>query len=338
MLVARRFDTTRGELTGDPVTLAPSIGPDSGTFFGFSASATGVLAHRAGSGALGRLTWFDRKGNILERGRDLNAPDLSPDEHFLAYDRTVNNNRDVWVLDLKRGPLTPFTRHSAVDGFPIWSPDGLRIAFHSQRNDTFDIWIKPVHGALDTEEFLYGTAENEWPLDWSGKNHFLLYTRRDQNYTSSDLLALPMMGDDRTPVVVADTRFEERMGKFSPDGCWIAYETDESGRFEIVVQAFPKPGRIERVSTNGGIAPRWSVDGREIYFIAPDGKMMAVPVTTSCSTFNPGKPEQLFPTHIAQGPFTFSYTVSRDGRFLINNRQVEEASVSPITLIFNWKP
>jgi hypothetical protein len=128
------------------------------------------------------------------------------------------------------------------------------------------------------------------------------------------------------------------MGQLSPDGLWLVYETNESGRPEIVAQAFPRANGRFAVSTGGGTAPRWRADGKEILFIAPDGKMMAVPVETIGTTFEAGKPLALFSTDIVAQPFKAQYAVSRDGRFLVNNLQAEEASASPITLIINWTP
>jgi Tol biopolymer transport system component len=276
---------------------------------------------------------------VKEEDFNLNAPDLSTDGRYLAYDRTIQGNRDVWFMDLERGgDPTRFTNHLAIDGFPVWSPDGSRIVFHSQRSGNFDIWIKPFSGAPDTERLLHGTSDNEWPLDWSDDGRFLLFQKSDPNYVSSDLWALPMNGEDRTPIAVANTPFEERMGEFSPDGHWIAYETDESGRREIKLQAFPESrGIVYPVSTGGGAAPRWSGDGKSIYFTTEE-TMMVVPVTMTGSTVKVGKPSPAFSAHVPFQTFRAQYVLSRDGRLLVSNTQVDEASVSPITLILNWKP
>jgi len=151
---------------------------------------------------------------------------------------------------------------------------------------------------------------------------------------------LPITAKDRRPRVVANTPFEERNGQFSPDGRWVAYETNESGTFQIVVQPFPEPSGKWQVSTNGGVQPRWRADGKELYFIAPDDKMMSVPVTASGSSFEAGTPVALFQTRIVGGvPAAYKpqYAVSRDGRFLIN-QLVETSTTAPITLILNWRP
>jgi Tol biopolymer transport system component len=277
-------------------------------------------------------------GQVLSEGGVVNAPEISPDGRYVAYDRFSGGNRDVWILDLERGGSTRATTDLAVDGFPVWSPDGGRIAFHSQRDGTFDVWVKQANGAAGSEVRLHGGAGHEWPLDWSDDGRFVLYRSTDANYAASDLWALPMTGDDRTPIAVARTRFEERTGEISPDGRWVAYETDESGRSEIVLQAFPSPSAIVPVSTGGGVAPRWSRDGATIHFVAPDGRMMAAPVSPNAAALEPGVPVALFPMHVTSQVFKFQYAVARDGRFLVNNRQVEGDAVTPITVLLNWAP
>ena len=336
-LVARRLNVTRGEFTGEPATLASSISSDPIGSFGFSASATGVLAYRASGGSpLGQLTWFDDTGNVLEVVGRMNGPDLSTDERYIAYDATIDGNRDVWVMDLQRGGRTRLTTDPAVDGYPVWSPNGEQLVFESQRNGTFDLFIAPF-SRVGEEQLLLGTSDNEIPIDWSGDGLYFLYRNSDADYGSSDLRALPMSGEDRTPIVVANTPFEERMGSFSPDGRWVAYDTDRSGRFEIIVQAFPEPNEEFPVSTDGGVAPLWSADGEHIYFISPDRTMMAARVATTAAKFEAEKPVPLFATRIGLQAFNQQYAVARDKRFLINNLQADDPP-RPITVLLNWKP
>ena len=146
-----------------------------------------------------------------------------------------------------------------------------------------------------------------------------------------------MTGNDRKPGVVVNTPFREATGQFSSDGRWVAYETDESGRSEIVVQPFPAPSGKWQLSTGGGTQPRWRADGKELYFIAPDGTLVAVTVAASGSTFEAGKPVALFPTRLQILSDKAQYAVSRDGRFLMNQTR-EESTAVPITLIQNWQP
>jgi Tol biopolymer transport system component len=214
-LVARRFDPARGVLSGDPVTLATSVG-------GFSVSSTGIIAHRAAGGPLA-TSWFDHTGAPLPDQRVgvyINGPELSGDGRRLAGDLTVDRNRDIWIVDLARGGLARMTTHPLADGYPLWSPDGEQIAFHSIRNGTIDLWITPSNRP-GAERLLLPGPDSEWPIDWSKDGRFLLYQRSELG-TRWDLWALPMTGTDRTPFAVASTPFRERLGAFSPDTRWPA--------------------------------------------------------------------------------------------------------------------
>ena len=149
-------------------------------------------------------------------------------------------------------------------------------------------------------------------------------------------------GGDRKPFPLVQTPFDERQSQFSPDVHWVAYQSDETGQLEIYVRPFPGPGRPEKISTSGGGSPRWRADGRELYYVTVDGKVMAVPIGTQGSTIVPGTPSILFQPRVAGGPWSSGagnlhqqYDVSADGRFLVN---VAEETASPITLILNWKP
>ncbi|MBI4474963.1 MAG: PD40 domain-containing protein [Acidobacteria bacterium] len=346
-LITRRLDIARGELTGDPVTLADPVGYDA-TFLlgGFSVSGGGRIAYRAGGAGRRQLTWFDRTGKRLGVAHEQDAgnvlgPELSPDGRRVAVQRTTQNNQDVWLMDLARGGSVRFTVDVSNDGFPVWSPEGTRIAFASARKGPYNLYLKPSSG-VGAEELLRETASAKIPQDWSKDGRFLLYYEIDPK-TNRDLWALEMTGNERKTRVVANTPSEERLAQFSSDGRFVAYETNESGQFEIVVQPFPEPTGKWQVSTGGGTQPRWRADGKELYFIAPDGKLMAASVTTGQnqdSPFDAGRPVALFP--IQSVPIGGSiqrpqYAVSRDGRFLIN-QPVEEPTASPITLILNWRP
>jgi Tol biopolymer transport system component len=172
-------------------------------------------------------------------------------------------------------------------------------------------------------------------MDWSKDGAYLMYYENNPA-TLGDLLALSMRSVNDKPVVIANSPFEERIGQFSPDGRWVAYETNESRRSEIVVQSFPNASSKWTVSNNGGIQPRWKRDGTELYFIGPDSKMMAVPIKFSGSNLEPATPVALFQTRVPMVPKP-QYSVSADGRFLVNE-QVENPAANSITLILNWKP
>jgi Tol biopolymer transport system component len=214
----------------------------------------------------------------------------------------------------------------------------MRVAFSSNRKGPPNLYVKAASGA-GAEELLLETPNGKFPQDWSKDGRFLLYVEEDPK-TGLDLWALPITGNDRKPILVVNTPYDEHNGQFSPNGRWVAYQTNESGRFEIVVQPFPGPGGKWQVSTGGGIQPRWRADGKELYFVAPDGKLMAASVSPG-ATFAAGTPAALFPVTLP--PLRIlrvdkqDYTVSRDGRFLIN-QPVETTTTTPITLILNWHP
>ena len=342
-LVAQHLDLKRWELTGDPLMLADSVAGGQGSL-PFSASADGrVVAYRAGGGTLQQLSWYDRSGKILAKAAEPDSslaallPELSPDGTQVALQRNVQGNLDVWLIDLVRGGLTRFTSDPAGDGAPVWSPDGMKIAFNSagRKGPAANIYVKPSRGP-GAEELLLETPKNKLLQDWSKDGRFLLYLELDPK-TGRDLWALPTLGNDRRPIVVVNTPFDELKGQFSPDGNWVAYQTNESGRFEIVVQPFPEPTVKWQVSKGGGTQPRWRADGKEIYFIAPDGKLMAAPITSSGAAFAPGPPAPLFSLTPEPDLYTKpQYAVSRDGRFLIS-QPVGASTAPPITLILNWK-
>ena len=238
-------------------------------------------------------------------------------------------------MDLLRGALTRFTFDPTQDGYPLWSPDGKQIAFESNRKGTYQIYWKPANG-VGSEELLFESPNSKWPLDWSRDGRFLLYHEDAGPKTGPDIWALSMTGGERKPIVVSNTPFAERTGQISPDSRFVAYDTDESGQLQIVVQPFPSPTGKWQISSAGGIYPRWRADGKELYFIAPDGKMMAALIHASASSFEAETPRALFQTRLNATTNKHQYTVSPDGRFLIN--QTEESSATPITLILNWRP
>jgi len=342
-LVVRRFDVAGGILTGDPVTVADRVSYDAGfSLGGFSLSAVGHLAYRAGGSERRQLTWFDRTGKLVGVAGEPDAnglvtPALSPDGRRIAVARAVQGNQDMWVIDVQRGGATRFTFDPASDAYGVWSPDGTRIAFMSNRKGIYDLFLKSSSGA-GAEELVLASPFTKLPSDWSLDGRFLLYQQGDPK-NGWDLVALPMTGD-RKPIVVVSTPFEERGGQFSPDGRWVAYQSNESGRFEIYVQPFPGPGGKWQASTAGGVHPRWRPDGKELFFLAPDAKLMAVPVRASDSTFEAGSAAALFQTRTVTGgsaDLTPQYAVSRDGRFLFNVLD-DTTTAAPITVVLNWNP
>jgi dipeptidyl aminopeptidase/acylaminoacyl peptidase len=350
VLVAYRFDSTRGVVRGDPLPVAQGVGMDAGVYRGaFAVSATGVLAHRA-AGAVERrqLVWVDRSGAVRgtvgpadETG--LANPELAPDGRRVAVNRTVQGNQDIWLIEVGRGVASRFTFDADLDGFPLWSPDGRRVVFASTRKGVADLFEKPTSGTGDEQPLLV-TSERKIPQTWSSDGRFLLYALQHAK-TGADLWALPLVGE-HSPFPVVQTPFDEGAGQISPDGKWVAYESNESGRVDIYVRPFPGPGDHWQVSTAGGNQPRWRPNGKELFYVAPDSHLMAVPIAVRADrqTLEAGAPAPLFPTRLASGANislrgAFSkpqYAVAPDGRFLMNVA-VDGATAPPITIVLNWE-
>jgi serine/threonine protein kinase len=346
-LVARRFDAVRAELVGDPAPVASPVGADALAYPSglFSVSQTGLLAYRTAAATVTQLTWFDRSGTRLGTlgPRDANGlldPALSPDGRRVAARRTVDGNTDIWLIDDAR--TTRFTFDPSLEQAPVWSPDGTRIVFSSNRKGPLDLYQKRSNGA-GIEEPLLETALAKGPSAWSPDGRFLLYQSQAPK-TGLDIWVLPMDGA-RKPFAFVQSSFSERYGQFSPDGRWVAYQSDESGHYDIFVRPFTgssgaaNPTAQWEVSTTGGISPRWRRDSKELYYIAPDGTLMAVRITITGTAFEAGPPSALFQTRIAYGGTSPpgirpEYDVAPDGRFLINS-MAEEVN-SPIIVVQNW--
>jgi Tol biopolymer transport system component len=345
-LFAQQFDLARLQLTGNPVPVADSIAlraTAGSQVAALSASISGRIVFRAGSALSARqFAWVDRSGRETSRigepdGSNPLSPGLSNDQRRLAVHRNVGGNVDIWLIDTGRGVLSRFTSNAANEIHPLWSPDGSHIAFTSNRNGTYELYEKSTIGSGE-EQLL---ASTQSPTDWSRDGRVVLIMRRDPK-TSSDIWALPV-GTGGQPFPVVQTDFDERNAQFSPDGKWIAYESTDSGRWEIYVQPFPGPGPRVQISVNGGAQVRWRGDGKELFFIALDDRLMAVPVAlpSNGGSADAGAPVPLFATHVGGAVQSFSrqqYFVSPDGERFLMNTVLEGGPVAPMTVILNWTP
>jgi Tol biopolymer transport system component len=349
-LYAQAFDPERIELTGRPTTLEQRVVSPSGMgSVALSASNNGRLVYRPGRlEGVRQLIWFDRSGKELERVPGSNwasgiSVALSRDGRTVAYDQLLGGTTDIWLFDLARRVSTRFTSDPEFEIFPVWSPDGKRIAYQSTRKSPagtiFDTYVKSIDGKSD--ELLVGGEGGELPTDWSPDGRFVLYTDSREDDSKSTVWAVGTEGD-RKPFPVAQTPTGASGAQFSPDGQWVAYQSLESGqRAEVFVQRFPGPGAKSQISTAGGVQVRWRRDGRELFYLAPDNRLMAVSMRLESkrNTVEAGTPVPLFAARLSgdpQGPNSRQYMVSADGqRFLID--APAEATL-PISVVLNWKP
>ena len=344
-LMAQPFDNRRMELTGQPSVLTQRVSdnnPNSnrGGWGGFSASGKDVLVFQPGATADGQLTWYDRAGKVLgtidEPGVYLGAA-LSPDGTRLAMRKEKGPDRNIWLLDTSRDMYTRFTFGSAADADPVWSSDGSRIIFRSNRNGFYDLYQKPANGG-GQEELLFKSSEDKYPYSWSSDGRFLLYAV-DHPKTRRDIWVLPLEGD-RKPVPFLNTEFSEQHPQFSPDGHWVAYASDESdasGRYEVYVRSFSmnssgtvaEGGAKLQISNGIAVEPRWRADGRELYYWTSAG-IMAVDIATS-PEFKPGKARLL-----GIPPFAGPWGPSADGqRFFALAPKITKPE--PFTVVLNWQ-
>ncbi|HXG89474.1 MAG TPA: protein kinase [Vicinamibacterales bacterium] len=348
VLFARRFDPEHLVVTGEPEPIAHGVASENAMFrAAMSVSANGVLVHRGGGAEQRQLVWMDRTGRVLGRvgppdDRGLAYPSLSRDGRRVVVSRAIDSGSDIWLLDVNRGAFSRLTSDPGNDIGPLWSPDGAQIVFRSSRTGSFDLFVKTLSGAAE-ERPLVVDGRMKAPMDWSADGGVVLYVVLDP-VTGADLWAAPVVGE-RKPYPVLDTSFDEMDAHFSPDGRWIVYRSNESGRFEIYIRPFPGPGGSQLVSTAGGQYPRWHPNGQELFYVAPDGQMMSVPLDLSANrqSIASRSPVALFPIHLASGSYITSagsagraqYDIAHDGRFLINVA-VEGYVPPPLSIVLNW--
>ena len=355
-LMAQRLDLSRGALTGEPMMIANNVAVSSTLMTAVSTSVTGQVVYRVRSDVTNQLTWLDRTGkNLGTLGRpvinELEQPAVSPDGHRALVSRTVQNNSDLWLLEGDR--TTRLTFDAGNDQDPIWSPDGSRVAFQSNRKGQSDLYEKLASG-VGLEVPIVISDQNKVPTSWSANGDFLLYYSIDPQ-SGDDLWvvrvnASRLQGADGTapasaPKVFLKTPYRELAGVFSPDGRWIAYMSNESGRMEVYVKPFVDPtspgvslvsGQWQ-ISAEGGVYPQWRRDGKELYYLNPAGDMMAASVALKAATLEAGAPVKLFQQRVfADGVPSKVFDVTADGRFLVHT--VIERGLAPITLLMNWNP
>lgn len=304
-----------------------------------------MLAYRVGASIpTTQLVWVDRTGKPLgsigQPGRYRN-PALSPDGTRLAIEvhDPAGRSADIWVVELARGIMSRFTFDSRNDTYPIWSPDGKWIMFASDRegHGGWNLYQKLASGAGDDELIRKSTVDDR-PYSWSPDGRYLVYRALTGGST---LHVLPLFGD-RRPLTPPPGGFGTSHGQVSPDSRWMAYGSTESGRYEVYVRSFPTPGGKWQISKDGAVTPRWRGDGKELFYYAADGQLMAVPIKATESALDLGTAVPLFPPRALNGPttpngFRAQYDVTRDGqRFLLNVPAEQDTTPPSITVVVNW--
>jgi eukaryotic-like serine/threonine-protein kinase len=350
-LVAQHFDASSLKVEGDPVSVAEEIGLNPGNPMrgAFWASDAGLLIFFSSPQTARRPTvWVSRDGKQAEAAPDdtVFAVSIAPGAERIAFERVETTaaggraNRDIWIRELTRGIMTRLTFDPARDVKPRWSPDGKQVAFSSDREGgVYQLYVKDASGSGQEQRMTEG-PNSKILIDWTKDGKYLLF--REQNpVTDRDLMAVPLDGDRKAfPGVV--TPFLESTGAISPDGRWVAYASNDSGRNEIYIQAFPAPGVNGpkgrwQVSSGGGYDVKWKGDGKELYFESLDGKMMAAGIQAGPQGIHADTPRALFSADFTTGSL-HEFDVTPDGqRFLLMLQPKTQGSGEKLTVVSNWQ-
>jgi serine/threonine protein kinase len=332
LLMAQRFDLDRQEVSGEPFLVTS-------TAFGFSTSDNGVVVY---NNILGRrrLTWVDREGRLLaslpEVG-DYRQMSLSPDESTLAVSRVDGPNSSLWLMDLSRGATNRLTSDRTNHWYPVWSPDGRRIAYGMWDTEKPNLRAIPSSGSGPDEPLLPSPATTN-VSSWSADGRYLAYWVADPT-TQYDIWVLPVQ-ERGSPFLFLQTNYNELQPAFSPDGRWIAYTSDESGRQEVYVRAFaggPATTGARRISIDGGSLPRWRRDGRELFYLSPGRKLMSAEFDGATALVR-GVPRSLFQTKVRMADYLVGYAVAGSGKKFLLSAPTEDPESSLFTVIVNWNP
>jgi eukaryotic-like serine/threonine-protein kinase len=339
-LVAQEFDPGTLKLSGEPFPVADPVAV-MGILgqMNVAASMDGVLLYSASSFS-GQFAWFDRTGRplgVVGEPNEYNGFRVSPDGRRIIASRTSSGANDLWRLDVERGIASRLTSNSALNVYPVWSPDGRTVVFRS--GIPTNLYRQESSGAGEQQR-IAESSNTQDPTDWSRDGRLILYHEISGD-TGQDLWVLPVTPDGKPapggkPKLYLRTPFNELWGRFSPEASprWVAYQSDETGRYEVYIQAFPEPRGKFQISTNGGRYPQWGAGGRELFYVSPDNKLMVASLVVGADSVEPSAPRELFPlpsVDIGWSP----YDATADGqRFLV--RAMPAQGGQPLDVIVNW--
>ena len=306
-----------------------------------TASANGELLYQHGAADGGsQLVWYDASGKqgepVLPETADYHWPNLSPDGSKLAFGLETNGIADIWVVDIARHTKTRITFGPLYSGEPVWWPDGKSIVFsYGPAGATDSLYRQNADGTGSKEKLLETSGIIAYPFSVTPDGRYIAYMRHDpKSNTGWDIWVLPMFGEGK-PFPVVSTNFLDVTPSFSPDGKWLAYANDETGRLEVYIQPFPSGAGRWQVSTAGGARPNWRKDGKELFFNSIDHQVMAVDIQQNGASLQLGAPHALFKATTVSGP-SGTYTVSADGKKFVMNTVLPQSISEPLTLITNW--
>ena len=340
-LMAHPFDAGSLKFKGEAFPVAEDVAsPESYRLGRFSVSTDGTIAYLTGQNDRSQVVWLNASGQQVGTVGEsviIGGIRLSPDGTTLAeiVQDPQTKNVDVWLVDLTRGVRTRFTFDSAADFDPVWSPDGRRVSWAANSKGHFDLYAKNASGAGEIEPLLVSEAD-KYVTDWSHDGRFLAFNQLDpKGKTGLDIWILPLEGE-RKPYPFLETQFNESNGVFSPDGRWLAYQCNESGKGEVYVTPFPQAGGKWQVSQGGGYVASWRSDGKALYYETLDGKLMEAPVAADGAAVQVGTPHRISEVPLsAPNPGAWSYAATpKSDRILVVHP--EKGDAVPLTLVTHW--
>jgi Tol biopolymer transport system component len=349
-LFAVPFDLKRLEVTGQPAPIVEGVVTTASGGAEFSVSDTGNLVYVAGRGGFQNVSiyWMDREGKftaLRETPGGYSNPAFSPDGKRLALDINDGKRRDIWVYEWERDALTRLTFAGESNGYPVWTPDGQRIVYSSQeKGGMFNLWWIRADGGGNAQR-LAESKSTQAARSWRPDGKVLAFAQANPG-TNLNIMTLPIEGDEKSgwkpgePKPFGNSTFNERLPAFSPDGRWLAYNSNESGSYEVYVRPFPGPGGKWQISTGGGLYPLWSRDGKEFFYRTEDSKIMVVTYTASGDSFQADKPQLWSPGQFTErGLGFYNFDLHPDGkRFAVLKAPGTEqaAAVNKVSFIFNF--